>query len=169
MAREHARLLTAVWFDEDWRNLGAEAQRVYMLAISQQDMTYAGVVPYRAKRWAELAKKTTAAGIRRAVSELESAAYVVTDEATEELLVRTFIRHDRVLAVPNVARAMVRAFRTIASHHLRDTVLAELARDYLAGDDETRDKGWTVLFLPAQKGGMREHLEAAIADRRTDR
>lgn len=166
MARDHARLKTAIWFDEDWRNLSPDAQRVYMLAISQQDMTYAGVVPWRPRRWAELAKKTTTAAIRRAVTELEAAGYVVTDDATEELLIRTFIRHDRVLGVPNVARSMVRAYRSIVSHHLRDCVLAELARDYLATDPETRDKGWAVLYQPAAAGGMREDLDAAIADRR---
>ena len=166
MARDHARLKTAIWFDEDWRNLSPEAQRVYMLALSQADMTYAGVVPWRPRRWAELAKKTTPAGIKRAVAELEGAGYVVTDDATEELLIRTFIRHDRVLGVPNVARSMVRAYRSIVSHHLRDCVLAELARDYLASDPEDRAKGWAVLHQPASEGGMREDIEAAIADRR---
>lgn len=168
MARDHARLKTAIWFDEDWRHLSPEAQRVYMLALSQADMTYAGVVPWRPRRWAELAKKTTAAGIKRAVAELEAAGYVVTDEQSEELLVRTFIRHDRVLGVPNVTRSMVRAYRSIVSHHLRDCVLAELARDYLAttGDPENRDKGWSVLLSSAADGGMREDLDVAIADRK---
>lgn len=163
MAREHARLMTRIWFDDDWRTLSTDAQRVYLLAISQQDMSYAGVVPYRPKRWASLSKRTTVARIRSAVAELEAGGYVVVDEDTEELLVRTFIRHDRVLAVPNVARAMVRAYRAIVSDHLRDRVLGELARSYRTSTAETREKGWGVLTLPSSAGGMREDLEAAHA------
>lgn len=169
MAREHARLKTAVWSDKDWIDLTPHAQRVYVLALSQADMSYAGVVPYLPRRWAALSAKTGVPMIRKAVAELEAAGYVVVDPDTQELLVRTFIRHDRVLAVPNVARAMVTAWRAILSAHLRDVVVAELARAYLASAEDDREKGWAVLMRPAAAGGMREELDAAILDRRTNR
>ncbi len=168
MAREYARLKTVIWSDKDWTDLSPAAQRVYLLALSQADMSYAGVVSYLPRRWAALSAKTTVPAIRRAVTELETAGYVVVNEDTQELLVRTFIRHDRVLAVPNVARAMVTAWRAILSAHLRDVVLAELARTYLTEAEEDRDKGWAVLMRPESAGGMREHLDAALLDRRTN-
>ena len=169
MARDHARLKTAIWSDKDWIELSPNAQRVYLLAVSQADISYAGVVPYLPRRWAALSAKTNVPAIRRAVSELEAAGYVVVNEDTQELLIRTFIKHDRVLAVPNVARAMVNAWRAILSAHLRDVVVAELARTYLATAEEDREKGWAVLMRPGAAGGMREELDAALLDRRSNR
>lgn len=168
MARDHARLKTAIWSDKDWIELSPHAQRAYLLAVSQADISYAGVVPYLPRRWAALSAKTTVPAVRRAVAELEAAGYVVINDDTQELLIRTFIRHDRVLAVPNVARAMVTAWRAILSAHLRDVVVAELARAYLATAEADREKGWDVLMRPAALGGMREELDAALLDRRSN-
>lgn len=165
MARDHARLLCAVWGDKDWIDRTGEAQRLYMLLISQADISYAGVLPYRPRRWARLAKDTSLAKIRRAHSELEHHGYVVTDLSTEETAVRTFIHHDKVLRVPNVARAMVKAYRQILSPHLQDVLLSELARLHRSSTDSAENKGWEIVMLPAASGGMREDVEAALSGR----
>jgi hypothetical protein len=162
MARDHARLLCSVWGDADWTTRSSEAQRLYMLLVSQPDITYAGVVPYLPRRWASLSKDSSVTRVRRSLAELSQAAYVVVDESTEELLIRSFIRHDGVLKVPNVARAMVKAYRATLSPVLRDVVVGEVARlwERDAGPDQM--KGWDTVMKPSRAGGMREDIEASL-------
>lgn len=163
MARSHARLLCQVWADGDWLERTCEAQRLYMLLVSQPDISYAGVLPYRPRRWATLAKDGSHAKIRRAHNELEAHGFIATDQSTEETAVRTFIRHDGVLKVPNVSRAMVKAYRHILSPHLRDTVLNEIARLWQLRPDDDSTRGWAVVMASIHDGGMREDVEAALA------
>ena len=54
MARDHARVLVSIWGDDDWRDLPAAAQRIYIVALSQPGLSYAGVTPYLPGRWANL-------------------------------------------------------------------------------------------------------------------
>jgi hypothetical protein len=163
MARDYARMLCSAWADADWTGLSVEAQRFYMMVLSQADISYAGVLAYRPRRWATLAKDSTLPRIRRAIAELEAAGYLVVDKATEEMLVRTFVKHDSILKVPNVARAMVKAYRNILSPHLRDVVLGELARLYLALPETDKPKGWTVVLADRNDGGMAEDIDEALA------
>lgn len=164
MARDFARLLCSVWGDRDWTDRSSDAQRLYMLLISQSDITYAGTVPYRPRRWARLSKDSSITKVRRAYTELEHHGFIVTDEATEETLIRTFICHDKVLKIPNVARAMVKAYQQILSAHLRDVVLHEVARIHRNQADDYPAASWSVVLAPAHDGGMGEDVEA-VSDR----
>jgi hypothetical protein len=169
MARDFAKVLCSVWSDPEWKGRSSEAQRLYLLALSQPDVTYAGIVPYRPRRWASMSKDSTLPKIRRAVAELEANGYVVVDPHTEEMLIRSFIRHDNPLKVPNVTRAMVKAFRTILSEHLRDVVLGEIARlhqDTPPPGSNGREKGWDeILLQPQARGGMLEDIEGTLNGR----
>lgn len=169
MARDYAKLLCSVWADLDWKDRTSEAQRLYLLVLSQPDVTYAGVVPYRPRRWATMSKDSSLTKVRRALSELEASGYLVVDDATEEVLIRSFIRHDNPLKVPNVARSMVKAYRTILSEHLRDCILGELARMFEMAappGDDAREKGWEAVVLkPCSEGGMYEDLLGALSGR----
>lgn len=143
MARDHARIYCSIWGDRDWRSLPSKAQWLYMLAFSQLDLSTAGVVAYRPAAWAELADDTTTAGIKKAAKVLEERGYIVIDEATAEVFVRTFVRHDRVLRQPNVATNMARAARQIVSPKIRaafDRALVQLRDD---DDPEAPMKGWS--------------------------
>lgn len=143
MARDHARMLVSIWGDEDWKRLPANAQRAYTLALSQPGVSWAGVVPYQPGRWSNLAADTSVAAIKRAVTVLAERRFVVVDQATEELFIRTFVKNDNVLRFPNVAINMARAYSQIASPVIRKAFLIELRR--LADLPETRDlKGWEM-------------------------
>jgi hypothetical protein len=145
MARDHARVLAAIWNNRGFTGLGAQAQRMFVVALSQPAMSYAGVVPYQPRRWATLARDTTVQTVRRHTQELAAARFVVIDEDSEELLIRTFVRHDGVLMSPNVTRAMVKSYATILSPMLRAAFLTELHRLYDATcADERYEKGWII-------------------------
>ncbi len=142
MARDHARLMTSIWADADFTALSSDAQRLYLLALSQSSLSYVGVVPFTVRRWSGLARNTTEKHVRRAVSELEATRYVLVDDDTEELLVRSFIRNDGLLASPNVCRAAVKAYRAVVSPRLRTAVLLEVHR---LQEDQPDARGWDQL------------------------
>lgn len=125
MARSHARIHVSIWHNDDFRALSAESQRVYFLILSQPTLTWAGVAPYTPKRWARLAANTTATRVVKAVGELASRRFLVVDEETEEVWVRTFVRWDGVLTQPNVMKAMLADLGAIASHTIREAFLEE--------------------------------------------
>lgn len=139
MARDHARLQTARNRDRDWRDLTVDAQWAYDTVLTQEGITYVGVLDYFPGRIAALAKGMTAKRVETAVRGLEEGRFVVVDRDTQELCVRTFVRHDGVLARANMGKAMGRALAKVVSLDVRDTVLDELAKCYR--DDNTAS-GW---------------------------
>lgn len=142
MARDHARFQTAVWHDPDWRHLPQGAQHTYWMLASHPDLSYCGVIDYLPGRWIELAADLTEAKLKTAIRSLERAKYVVVDRKTHELLIRSFIRHDKILARRNMGHACGRALGMVHSQPLRDAVLTELARLWI--EDKGRD-GWLGL------------------------
>lgn len=142
MARDHARFQTAIHNDPDWRRLDPSAQHTYWMITTHPDLSYCGVIDYIPSRWTELAKGLTEAKIKASVRTLERARYVVVDRKTSELLVRSFIRHDKILARRNMGNACGRALGAVHSQPIRDAVLHELARLWL--EDSSRD-GWAGL------------------------
>lgn len=122
MGRTHARLLTAIWTDDDFRQLDAGTQRAYLLLMSQPELSICGVLDYNPKRLARLATDTTPAKIIRAVGTLEQRRYIVVDPDTDELVLRTFLRHDGVLDMPNSLKAAARAWAAIHSPIIRRVI-----------------------------------------------
>jgi hypothetical protein len=142
VARTHARIYGAIWQDPDFAALKAHAQRAYILAVSQPSVSFCGVVPYTPRRWAVMAADTTPTGVSRSVGELEEAGFVVTDLNTEELLVRSFIRHDGVLESPNLVKALWSDVRQVFSPLLRQAVLWEIPDEFWEGEWEPFAEGF---------------------------
>lgn len=148
MARDHGRIRWAMWNDPDFRDLDEDAQRLFMLALTQPGLSYTGVVPFTLRRWSQLARNSTIPKLRKAVTTLEKARYVVVDEDTEEFLIRSFIRHDGLLNSPNICRAMVKDFPAVGSPLLRAVIVCEI---YRLATEEPRlgnDKAWTDVIDP---------------------
>lgn len=128
MARSEARLCVDIWSDEDFLDCSAAAQRMFMFLISQPDLAHDGVIALRERRWAGKARGLGPDEVRAALTELEHRRFVVVDESTEELLVRSFIRRDKVFKQPNVLRAAADHLRLVASPRIRFVLAVELAR-----------------------------------------
>lgn len=145
MARDHARLLYRIWSeDDDFINLRGLAQRLYMLIISQPTLSYAGVTSYTVRRWTRLASDTPDSAIRDAAQQLAEARFIVVDEETEEVFVRTYVRNDNILSNPNVAIASARAYRQISSRTIRAAWIDELKRLHSESEAAgTLEKAWT--------------------------
>ena len=94
-----------IWTDREFLALPPTAQRLYMFLISQPDIAHDGVLALRERRWAGSASGLTAASVVDDLVALAAARFVVIDQTTEELLVRSFIRRDGVYRQPNLLLA----------------------------------------------------------------
>lgn len=146
MARDHARLQTARNRDRDWRALTVDAQWAYDTMLTQEGISYVGVLDYFPGRIANVAKGMTARRVETAVKQLEDTRFVVLDRDTQELCVRTFVRHDGVLARVNMGKAMGRALAKVVSLEVRDVILDELAKCYRDDNDASGWDGFRDLF-----------------------
>ena len=96
------KLFSSIWSNEDFTDLSAHAQQLYLLLVSHPSRNFAGVLPLTLKRWASLTRDSTVETVREALLELVARNFIVVDWGTEEVLVRTFIRHDGVHRQPNL-------------------------------------------------------------------
>ena len=154
MARDHARIYSRIWADDDFKSLRCDVQRAYLLALSQPGMTWCGVVPYTPKRWARLAADSDPASLDATIATLQQRGYVLVDTDTEEMWIRSFVKNDEVLRSPNVVKALIEQYRTILSPRIRAAFVAELEQLQPRSDSERT--GWQTALQamhgePAQR------------------
>lgn len=128
MARDRANVNTGIWNDADYRHLTPAAQWLYFLLMTHPTLTYVGVADWRPKRITPFAAGLTAGFIEQAAAELVAGLYVVIDEDTEEVLVRSFVKHDGILKQPRLAVSMANAYAQTASNEIRGVVVHELRK-----------------------------------------
>ena len=128
MGRDHARIQLAIWRDDDWTALDVNAQHAYWLLLTQPRLSYCGVLDYFPGRLATLADGLTQAKVKAAIRQLERARYIVVDRDTQELLIRTYVRHDGVLDRVNMGKAVGRAIEKVTSKAIRVAIGTELGR-----------------------------------------
>jgi hypothetical protein len=129
MARSEARLSVDLWDPEsDFNDLTPMAQRLFVFLLSQPDLAHSGVLALRERRWTGNAKGLTVEQIALDLKELEHARYIVVDYDREELLIRSFIRRDKVYRQPNVLRAALDHIPLITSKPIRRALAQEVRR-----------------------------------------
>lgn len=96
--------------------------------LTDPQLSYAGVTDWKAARIAQRASEWSVPVIMRAAVELSYARFLVFDQDTEEVLGRSYMRHDGLLAQPRMAVSVAKAFSVIGSNRLRAVVVHELLR-----------------------------------------
>lgn len=139
MARTYAKLKGSIWRDDDWRALPASHQRLYLLLFSQPEISNCGVLPYLPTKWYRMCADTTIADVTNLAADLQAARFVVVDEDTCELLIRTYVKHDQVEAQPKIKAAAVRQYDGIHSNRIRTVLAAEYPDTFQLGPHETAD------------------------------
>lgn len=138
--RSYSRFKLEAWTQPEWRALTSSAQRLYMLLLTQPTLTAAGCLPRQPRKWAQLAADTTVESIEQALAELAEARYVLLDDDTEEVLIRTFIHHDGWVANVRRAKAVESAVSRIESTGLRavasEAFEAERPKPQVEGTDQ---------------------------------
>lgn len=128
MPRTHGRIMASIWTDPDFTAMTSAAQRMFMFLLSQPDLSHAGLVPMRVNKWANKADDLTAKIVRSDLDYLAERDFLVVDETTEEVLIRTMVRNDGVYKQPLVMDRMREDAKQIESGLLREAFAAELNR-----------------------------------------
>lgn len=139
MANDYARVVRSIWADDDFRALSHNAQWLYFHLLTSPAINYCGVTDWRPARIAALTADMTADGVEASSVELEGNLYTVVDRDSEEVLIRSFVRHDGLMSSPNMAAAMVKAHAATVSRALRGVVVHELKR---LQKDQSDLRGW---------------------------
>lgn len=127
MSREQANVRVTIWAEE-FRLLSRDAQHLYFVLLTSPQLSYCGVTDWRPARIAKLAADLTVTEVRVAARELAGQLYIVIDEDSEEVLLRSFIRNDGLLRNPKMGPAVARAWTATASAVLRGVVAYEATR-----------------------------------------
>lgn len=128
MAREYARFKTSIWSDPDFLALTSDAQLLYHLIVEQPELSLCGVIRPAFGRWSDFSSDMTLPKIKKAATALSEKSFILTDSAKDELLVRSFVRHDIILSSPNVIVGLSNAFASTHSEELRNVVIEELEK-----------------------------------------
>ncbi len=128
MARDHGRVLCAIWRDRDFRQRSIAAQRLYMLLLSQANVNNAGVLPLQVSKWAKGCDQTRSDDIQAALDELAEHRFVFYDEDTEEALIRSYMRNDGVMKHKYIWTNALRCAEHTESPVLREVLAEELLR-----------------------------------------
>lgn len=128
MARTHGRIMASIWDDADFLALDEGSQRMFMFLLSQPDLSHAGLIPLRERRWARKAQHMSSGTIRDRLDSLAAKRFVIFDEDTEEVLIRTMVRNDGVYKQPKVMIRLREDAKQIESPLLRSAFREELDR-----------------------------------------
>lgn len=128
MARDHARLKVKIWDNKDFLALRWADQHAYLMLTSSPRLTYCGVLTFVPALFEDNAPDLTPAKLRASVAALAAARFVVHDDRTQELLIRSYVRHDGVLDRINMGKACGSAFELVASSRIREAIGDELRR-----------------------------------------
>lgn len=164
MARSHAKVLSRVWRDEEWRNLTMAGQWLYVVLLSQPKLTLVGSLEVTPNRWVGFCCDADQEQITDALFELRSSTLVHVDDDTEELLIRSFTKNDldpRRLNV-NLAKGLWGQWGAIESHRIR-----------IAAVDGMPEEVWVKLALHAPEDALdirrSRQLEPDVPTGRSDR
>lgn len=126
MARSYGQIMSAIWNDPEFRSLTGAAQRAYLLLVTQADISSAGTLSLTLKRWSNYATDTPCDALSDALSELAGKRFLVMDEDTEELLIRSFVRWDGGHTNTKRRAAITAAANATASPKIRAVLADEL-------------------------------------------
>ena len=138
MARQMGRLYNRIWRDQEFLALPIGAKLLYALLLSQDNIGPAGVLPFQPRLWAKLigdgATGNDVVGWLNILQSAPSRPFVLIDPDTEEMLVRTLIRNDKMpQGTPKVQAPAVEACAVVRSTVLRDWLAGELEKCLYAG------------------------------------
>ncbi len=154
-----------MWADGDFRRLSVYAQWLYMALLSHPTLSYAGVADWRPGRIAAFSEAGEQADVVEAANELMRGRFILTDEDTEEVLVRSFVKHDGLLKQPKLTVSMCNAFAAVASTPIREVIAFELQKLH---DREPDLKAWGVAqmqtVLWADAAPIEQHLPKDLGE-----
>lgn len=158
MARTFAQTHVSIWGDDDFLDLSPMAQWLYWHLYSQPELSYAGVTDWRPGRIVPKSSGLTLDVVESAADELTQACYIVIDDGTEEVLVRSFMRSDGLLKQKNMGAAVAKAYASVASRDIRGVIVHELKRLH---EENPTWTSWPALAAILRKRSINPFADAA--------
>lgn len=155
----YVKLQRSIWQDPEFVQLPPGAQRLYLLLISQPDITHVGILPLMPARWSRFCADSTPADVRTDLSTLVAARFVLVDESTEEVWVRSYLVHDEAYNLTNGKKSLARAHAQVLSAALRNAIARVLVTV-----DVTVDSTLEVSQQPAASSHSQQPFPAATGD-----
>lgn len=121
MARSYGVIKQEVWEpgSDFRRDLSPDAQWAYWMLTSQPQINNLGILDYTPERWVRLARGLDRGRLQEALDELADHRYTIVDVDTGEILVRTFVYHDKVWSQPTLVKNARSLIRTVESDRIR--------------------------------------------------
>jgi hypothetical protein len=138
--KDHARINLDIWGDEDWLDLTPAAQHLYFVLWTSPQLTYCGCGDWHPGKIAAKARGWTADAVCAAGAELSRELFLVIDTDTDEFVLRSWIKHDGLWRIPNMAVSMANARAELASRTLRGVIVFEVNKLKIR---EPYSSGWT--------------------------
>lgn len=160
MARSEARFQFTIW--RGLEGAGSNARLLYAVLLTDPTVNHAGVGPIRAAKWARNASLTVEE-TSKALSELSDGGFVVFDEETDEVLVRTMIRNDGVADQPFVLKGAIKEALRTESGRLRRVLAVELRKLPARKPDGVSRAGKPVTYPDPHAAA--DELEAAAIEK----
>jgi hypothetical protein len=139
MARDYAKTYLAIWQDPEWRALPWPAQHVYKMFWEHPSLSYCGVADWRPSKMLGWGAGWDRDMFMAFIDCLRARHFLVVDEETEEVLIRSWIRFDGVIRQPRLAVSLTKAFAELGSNTLRGVIADELVKLH---DREPEAEGW---------------------------
>lgn len=149
--KDHARINLDIWGNDDWLELTPPAQHLYFVLWTSPQLSYCGCGDWHPGRIAAKAKGWTAAAVEAAAAELSRELFLIIDTDTGEFVLRSWVKHDGLWRVPNMAVSMANARADLASRTLRAVVVFEVLKCKAREPDLSGWKRDAVVTLLAQK------------------
>ncbi|URC17674.1 hypothetical protein SEA_TARDUS_58 [Gordonia phage Tardus] len=128
MTNQGGFILESIWRDNDFRALPRTAQATYAQLLSQKELDRAGLLPYQPTKWVKGCDEMDLAALAADLKALEVARFIVVDEDTDEVFVRSYMRNANVVKQPNLLKNAIKCARLAASGHIRAALADELRR-----------------------------------------
>lgn len=144
MARSEARLQFGCW-RTGLTGLSPHAKLLYCVLLTEPTLNHCGVGRACLPLWAENASLTMEEA-EKALRELTDGSWVLLDESTYEVFVRTLIRNDGVAAQPYVLKGALREALLAESPRIRVALAAELRRLPARAPDGVSKTGRKVTY-----------------------
>ena len=125
MAKTYAKVNLAIWQDPEFRRLPLGAQHLYLFLWTHSTLSYCGVAEWNPKRIQAFTEGWTAADVAEAARCLEARLFIVTSPDTDEVLLRSWVRHDGLLKEWRMGIAFAKAYVTVASRELQQVIVHE--------------------------------------------
>lgn len=158
MARDYARIMTAIWNNDAFIALSEPEQRAYLLLITQPDISAAGVLRLWVPRWAEMSSSSSVEELTQSLKGLETQRFIVLDLTAGELLIRSFIKWDA--GYNNTKRKPVirRAREEVRSSRIREYLDVDFVR---FGLDDPPPGGGQAKPTDGPSTSTRRHVDRA--------